>query len=150
MESKSSRRGRPTDPAADLELLNQSKAVVELDHFLDFGPWWYAPMWATAVGGGTLAAQGLGNFLNVAGLLAFVVAATVVSVHDYRRRRVWPDSSARSLLLAIPVLLGIWFLVAAWGTAISTLGYEVFVPGYAAIGLAPNHGVSARRLVCVA
>ena len=133
MESKPGGAIPPTDPAADLELLNRSKSIAELDQMLDSGPWWYAPMFATVFGGWTLAAQGLSNSLNVAGLLAGIVAVAVVSVHDYRRRRIWTDPSARSLLLVVPVVLVIWFLSAAWGSAVSTLGYEEFVPGYAVL-----------------
>ena len=66
------------DPAASLAALERSKSATEADHFLDFGPWWYAP------GAGTVAvllALAIGGFdeLN-GGLLLFAIAATTLGV----------------------------------------------------------------------
>lgn len=126
---------QPIDAAADLELLDRAKSVVHVDQFLDFGPWWYAPLLATTVGGVVLFGQAFTNFFwnGVVGVVA-VAAGCVVSVHDYRRRTVRSRRSTRGVAFVGLIVLLCWLIIAAWGTAISSLGYERFVPGYAAVG----------------
>lgn len=126
---------RSIDPAADLDLLERSRSVIAVDQWLDLGPWWYAPLLATVTAGLTLYYQETNATENrVLGFLA-LVAGAIIAVHDYRRRsvrlRATPRRAAIELativLISVPCLL----LVAAWGTAVSSLGYERFVPGYA-------------------
>lgn len=122
------------DAASDLQILNRAKSATEVDQFLDFGPWWYAPLLAITVGGLVLFGQAFDNLWNVVVGGAAVAAGCVVSIHDYRRRAVRLRPTTRSAALTGLVIVICWAIIAAWGTAISSLGYERFVPGYAALG----------------
>lgn len=125
---------RQVDAASDLELLNRAKSVAELDQFLDFGPWWYAPLFATMIGGFTMFAQA-NSFISSAVMgAAALTAAGFSSIHDYRRRTVRTRTSQRSFWYAFLMVVTIFGITAAWGTATSWLGYERFFPGYAALG----------------
>lgn len=125
---------RRVDAAADLKLLSRAKSEVEIDQFLDFGPWWYAPGLATVIAGGTLFAESLNNNWNVVMGLAALGAGTAVIIHDYRRRGVRVQRSSRSFKLSAVVVVLMYLIVGLWGTAISSVGYERFVPGYAVLG----------------
>lgn len=128
---------RSVDPAADLALLGRAKSVAHLDQFLDFGPWWYAPMLATTIGGLMLFGQAVGNlFWNGAIGLVAVMAGALVTVHDYRRRAVRSGPSTRGAGFLGLIVVLCWLIIAAWGTVISSLGYERFFPGYAVGGWA--------------
>ncbi len=77
------------DPAASLAALERSKSATEADHFLDFGPWWYAP------GAGTVAvllALAIGGFdeLNGGLLLFAILLNNALIFHDNRRRKIRP------------------------------------------------------------
>lgn len=123
----------PIDPAADLDLLDRAQSVVDVDQILDFGPWWYAPLLAALIGGLTLFGQDVGGIANVAAGVVGVAAGIIVAIHDHRRRAVRLRGSARSAgLLAVIVVLFL-VLIGSWGTAVSSLGYERFVPGYAVL-----------------
>ena len=122
---------RPADPAEDLELLERARSLVDVDQLLDFGPWWYAPLLATMIGGLTLFGHDIDDLGNVAAGVAAVAAAAVVAIHDYRRRKVRLRRSARGLAFLGLITALCWLLIAAWGTALSSLGYDRFVPGYA-------------------
>ncbi|MEL7158973.1 MAG: hypothetical protein AAFN30_20600 [Actinomycetota bacterium] len=136
MESTSDCRESPADPATrtpsdDLALLERAASVVNTDQYLDFGPWWYAPMLATSIGGLSLFGPAVdGDWKAVTALVA-VGAGAVVSVHDYRRRTVRLRPSIRGAVYVTGMVVLIWMLVATWGTALSALGWERFVPGYA-------------------
>ncbi len=122
------------DPAADLDLLDRARSVVEVDQVLDFGPWWYAPLLATMIGGLTLFGHDVTGFgtATAAGVVA-LLAGGILAVHDYRRRSVRLRRSARGAgFLGLFVLVA-WLIIGAWGTAVSSLGYERFVPGYAVL-----------------
>lgn len=124
---------RPIDPAADLDLLDRARSVVDLDQMLDFGPWWYAPLLATMIGGLTLFGQDVSGVTNVAAGVVALLAAIIVAAHDHRRRPVRLRGSARGVGFLGLIIVLCWVIIAAWGTAISSLGYERFVPGYAAL-----------------
>jgi hypothetical protein len=117
------------DPASDLDLLDRAQSTVDVDQVLDFGPWWYAPLLATMIGGLTLFGQATSRWLSIVAGLAAVTAGVVLSVHDYRRRKVRLRRSMRSAVFIGLIVVITWLLIAAWGTAISSLGAERFVPG---------------------
>lgn len=124
------------DAAADLDLLSRAKASVHTDLILDFGPWWYAPLLATTVGGLTL----FGQAMNTASSLVFgavaLLAGGFMSVHDFRRRPVKSRPSMRGAGFLVAMVIVSWIVVGLWGTAVSSLGYERFMPGYALLGWA--------------
>lgn len=127
---------RNVDPATDLELLDRAQHLIEVDQILDFGPWWYAPLLATLIGGLSLFGQDTTDATNVAAGVVAIGAAVVMSIHDHRRRGVRHRSSVTGKGIAtvgLSVFIGLAF-VASWGTAVSTLGYDRFFPGYAALG----------------
>ena len=76
------------DPAADLELLDRAKSTVPIDEFLDFGPWWYAPLLATLIGGLSLFGADVDSGWNLAAGVVAVAAGGVVAIHDFKRRAV--------------------------------------------------------------
>jgi len=129
-------RTRTVDPAADLELLARARSEADIDQFLDFGPWWYAPLLATMIGGLTLFGRG---FDTVGSLLILAVALTaggIVGAHDRRRRAVRLRPTRRGLGFLLIMIAFLWALMAAWGTAASSIDWDTSVPGYAAIGWA--------------
>lgn len=113
--------------------------MVDLDAALDFGPWWYAPLLATSIGGLTIFGRDVVDVTNIAiGGLA-LVALAVVAVHDHRRRKVrlpMGQGLGRSAVLHGLIVIVVLVLTGAWGTAISSVGYDRFVPFYAALGWA--------------
>jgi bacteriorhodopsin len=118
------------DPEADLALLERARSSLELDQALDPGPWWYGPLAAAAIATATLAAhQGATAVLGVA-----IVVCLLLALHDRQRRPVRPRPSARSATLVVPFVLGAFFLMALWGTAVEAIGYEDFVPWWALVG----------------
>lgn len=127
MENTSEVRHTTFDPQADLELLQRSKSAVAIDDVLNFGPWWYAPLLATCVGGLTLFGQDYDYALNALYAIAGFGSGALMAVHDYRRRTVRPKFSFTSLGLIVGIVAIMWLTVAAWGTAISTIGYDDFV-----------------------
>ena len=122
------------DPAADLELLNRARLLVDDDQFLDFGPAWYAPALATVVAGLSLFGRAFDDYWNIAAGLAALGAGAAVSLHDYRRRAVRQRASKRGAVFVGLIVLTCWAIAAAWGTATSTIGYDRFVPGFAVLG----------------
>lgn len=121
------------DAAADLDLLNRSKAVIDLDQFLDFGPWWYAPFLATMIGGLTRFGQAFSGVGNIFALVIAAAAGGAVSLHDYRRRPVRARRTLRSFGYLLAIVVISWIIIGAWGTAASSMGYESFFPGWAAV-----------------
>ncbi|NNE94628.1 MAG: hypothetical protein HKN24_01210 [Acidimicrobiales bacterium] len=118
------------DPQADLALLERARASVEFDQALDFGPWWYAPLAAAAIAAATLFSQD-----GSSGMLGLVmIACLMLAAHDRHRRPVRPRPSARSAMLIVPFGLGTFVLIGLWGTAVSSIGYDDFVPGWALLG----------------
>lgn len=125
---------RSVDPAADLELLDRARKNAVVDDVLDFGAWWYAPMIATMVGGLTLYGRGGDDRWSLAYGLAAVVATIVTVVHDYRRRKVRSRTTVTSIVYVVAVVLLLLLVTGLWGTAVSSVGYDDFVPGYAIVG----------------
>lgn len=134
MENKQQAGEPDFDPRSDLDLLQRARSSVDMSHILDFGPWWYAPMLATCIAGLTLFSQ-TSSFLSavVIGLLGFGSGA-FGAIHDFRRRTVRPKKSIRSTGFMAIIVLTSLFVISLWGTAISSLGYERFFPGYALLG----------------
>jgi len=121
------------DPQADLDLLDRAKASVGINNTLDFGPWWYAPLLATCVAGCSLFGRAGALTSALWGVLG-LTAAVAMAAHDYRRRTVKPKFSLQSAGLLFGIVIISWAVVAAWGTAVSSTGYERFVPGFAILG----------------
>lgn len=118
----------PFDPKADLELLERSKSSVAVNDVLDFGPWWYAPLLATCVGGLTLFGAAFGAPANIAFGIAGFGAGGIMAVHDYRRRTVRPKFSRHAFGLLAGIFAIAWVTLGLWGTALSSIGYDDFVP----------------------
>lgn len=128
--------------------------MADVDVFLDFGPWWYAPGLATMIGGLTIYSQDVSSAANIATAVVAGVISVVLAAHDYRRRSIRVGvgrPSGRSAILVGVILLVCWILLAAWGTAISSLGYERFIPGYAALAWVLTTGflLGVRALLSV-
>ncbi|NNE96311.1 MAG: hypothetical protein HKN24_09815 [Acidimicrobiales bacterium] len=118
------------DPKADLALLERARWSLELDQALDPGPWWYAPLAAAAIAAATLFSRN-----GSTGMLGLVmIASLMLAAHDRYRRPVRPRPSMRSATLVVPIALGTFVLLGLWGTAVSTIGYDDFVPGWALLG----------------
>jgi len=115
------------DPAADLALLGRARRSVDVDQALDFGPAWYAPLLALMVAGLSLAGPGEGA-VQVGGWVVGVSAAVLVAGHDQRRRRIRGRRSIRSAAFVLGQVICCWAIIAAWGTAISSMGVDDFVP----------------------
>ena len=101
---------------------------------LDFGPWWYAPLLAMMIGGLILFPEAPNDLHVVAWGSIAAIAGGTITIHDHRRRSVRLRPSVRSAALLGLMAVICWALVAAWGTAISSIGYESFVPVYALLG----------------
>lgn len=122
------------EASADLATLDRAKTSVDIDQVLDFGPTWYAPFFATMIAAVTLFSQpGAGDWSFVYATVG-IVTGTTISVHDFRRRKVRQRPSVRSFVTTVPLILGSFVVLAAWGTAVSSIGYERLVPGYAIAG----------------
>ena len=122
------------DPAADLAMLDRAKSSVDLNPILDFGPWWYAPLFATMLAGLTLFSQPEAGDWSFAYAFVGIATAIALPVHDFRRRKVRSRRSGHSFMIGFPIAMGAFAVVATWGAAVSAIGYERFVPGYAIIG----------------
>jgi len=131
MENKANVRCDDLDPVADLALLDQVKRNVERHDLMNFGPWWYAPVLATMAASLTLFNRGA----EFAWEIAYLVVAAgmlVLSVgHHYLRRNVRTRFSREGFGAMLVVAALCWLVTVAWGVAVSTLGYDAFVPGYA-------------------
>lgn len=121
------------DPAADLALLHQTQSRVVTQYHLDAGPWWYAPLVATCIAGVSLFGQEFSSSWHQLAGVVGLAAGAMVGWHDHWRRRLRIRPSTRSALIVMPLVLGTFVMMALWGTAISTLGVDRFVPGYAVI-----------------
>lgn len=124
MENQPSAAGRdgvPIDPLAQLSLLDRSRRAVEYEAFLNFGPWWYAPLFATMIGASTLSTAELTSSteqissnpavfessLNLGYLALVLLSAVVLIVHWYRNRIVTPTwLSTTAFFLALRLGLG--------------------------------------------
>lgn len=115
------------DPEEALKLLADSKASVPVNDLLDFGPWWYAPMLATSIGGLTLFGRGWDVTFNVLCGIAGFGCGIYMAVHNYRSRKVRPRPTVRSAGTLMIVVLISWIVIGLWGTAASTLGDD-FLP----------------------
>ncbi len=124
----------PVDAANDLAILEQARSSVALNPVLDFGPLWYAPAFAATAMGISLAGRVDGAVTSAVFLAIGVIAAIAVSFHGIRNLGVLPRTTAKSVLAFVPMLITMWFVFAAWGTAVSTIGEDDFVPFWAALG----------------
>lgn len=132
------------DPLAHLALLKRSRSAAEYEDFLNFGPWWYAPSLATIIGGMTLwlaepVEIGFGLFespTRIVYLLAALMSTLAVCVHWFRNRELKSKPTKNSFVLGCVAVLVTWVIIAAWGTAVSTIGYEDFVVVWAAVAWA--------------
>ncbi len=139
------------DPAADLRLLDRAQAATGLDQALDVGPWWYTPLYAAGIGGITLFAQDMTGVWSVVAGLVGIVALGIVMIHYQRHRTLRARQSARTFLPTLVIVVVVWAVCALWGTAISVIGYDRFVPGYAALAWLITTGVLlAGRAVLLA
>lgn len=122
------------DPGADLAIISRAQRELALEDFLNFGPLWYAPALATLIGGLSMFGRDFNDNWSVLYGAAAVLAGLTMAVHDYRRRRVRPKFSLRSAMFVVVVIVICWVVSGLWGTAISTISYEDFVPTYAIVG----------------
>lgn len=149
MENKREAQPSTFDPEADLELLERSRSSVAINDVLDFGPWWYAPLLATCVGGLTLFGQEFGAAINIFYGVAGFGAGTIMAVHDYRRRTVRPKFSGKAFGLLAAIFAVTWVTIGLWGSALSSIGYDDFVPLPALAAWAlTTAGFLAIRHVC--
>lgn len=131
MENKQAAAESDFDPKADLELLNRAKSSVDIDHVLDFGPWWYAPLIASCLAGATLFGQDFTTSTSfVLGGIG-VLSGLVVMSHDFGRRTVRPKFSVRSSAMLAAIVLVVFVILGLWGTAVSSIGADRFLPWYA-------------------
>ena len=138
------------DPLSHLALLNRSKTSPGWQEFLNFGPWWYAPLWATFVGGLTLGQASLfDNTERISGdpsggvvfetqaepvfLIVGLAAAIVLTVDSLRRRTVKSKPTAIGFLLTCAVVGIVAVAMASWSVAVAVVGYESFVFGWAVV-----------------
>ena len=130
MESSTTPDGwqRGVDAEADLALLSRARSSVVVDQTLDFGPWWYAPLLATLIGAATLMGESAAGRWNFAFAGAALLCGALVAGHDYGRRAVHARPSMRTAVVVAPIVIGIFGLLVGWGTALSTMGYDRFVP----------------------
>jgi hypothetical protein len=157
MENKQATTEPHFDPQSDLELLNRARSAVDVDHVLDFGPWWYAPLLTNCLAGATLFGR-LGTttsfILGGIGLLS----GLVVAGHDFGRRTIRPKFSFRSTAMLAIIVLIVFVILGLWGTAVSSIGAERFLPWYAIAGWlltaalflgirAVSHWLRSRRTV---
>lgn len=137
MENKRGESPQTVDAEADLALLDRAKRSVAVDQFMDFGPWWYGPLFATMFAGLTLFQAAVGFAQSLMFGAAGLGSATFIAFHDYRRRGVrWPVTH-RSIGSLVGVALGVvvtFVVIGLWGTAVSTIGYADFVPWYLMAG----------------
>ena len=122
------------DPTADLELLKRASSSVGINHSLDFGPSWYAVALSTCLAALTVFGQ---DTRSTTGIVAAVIgfgAGGAMVVHDLRRRRVRPKASGAGAAMTLAILVLCWVVVGLWGTAISSIGLDRFLPGYLVLG----------------
>lgn len=138
------------DPLAHLALLNRSKAAPGWEDFLNFGPRWYAPVWATFVGGLSLwQAEIFDNTIivdetptgatifetqaSLGFLFVAMLAATILSVDQFRNRKIRSKTTATGMGLTAVVVGIILAAVIVWNVAVALVGYEEFVYGWAIV-----------------
>ncbi len=124
----------PFDPESHLSILEEAQKVVADEYALDFGPSWYAPVLATMIGGLTLFNNAQSELTNLLYLGAAGLATVVYVVHGSRRTSIRPRTTGRGFAGIVFVCVVLLAVVIAWGTAISTIGYEDFVPVWATVG----------------
>ncbi len=135
------------DPLSHLALLNRSKSAAEYEEFLNFGPAWYAPLFATAIGASALFTADVGASAeqvsadpvvfetsgHPAYLIAVVMSLVVLGVHYYRNRLVKPKTTKMSVALTLVAIAVLIAVAAVWNTAVAVIGYDDFVIGGAAL-----------------
>ena len=126
METKSDRPGGTddsVDPLSHLALLDRSTRAPEWEAFLNFGPWWYPPLFATFIG--SLALYGVSSAQNWF-LVATFVTGTVISVHAFRNREVRPKPTTLGFVLTMVATLTLIAAISAWNMVAHSVGYEDF------------------------
>lgn len=125
------------DPLSHLALLNRSTRAPEYEAFLNFGPWWYCPLWATFTGFFTLWArardQDASGTTSTAFLLVSLVAASVLSAHWFKRE-VQPRVTPLSVLLSGLACAIVWSVGIVWSVAVNIIGYQDFLVPWVPIG----------------
>ncbi len=120
------------DPLAHLALLNRSKGASEYDHFLYFGPRWYALLFANVIAGLSLWGGVVeGTFgapeeisIRPAALALALLSTVVLGVHSIRNDRVKAKPTIASFLLTLVAVFVVMGILAMWGIAISAIGWD--------------------------
>lgn len=123
------------DPTADLELLKRASSV-GINHSLDFGPWWMAVALATCIACLTLFGQEMRSTVGIAAAVVGFGVGIATIAYDLRRRRVRPKASAGGAASMAVIVLVTYVVAGLWGSAISRLGVDRFLPGYFLLGWA--------------
>ena len=154
METKNEHHGGSddfVDPLSRLALLSRSARAPEYEAFLNFGPWWHAPIWATFVGSLSLATASLQENADVVGTSATggvavetffdplftvitIITALVLTVDGLRRREVKPRPTLLGVALTALACVIAIATVVAWNIAIGVVGYQDFLFLWAAVG----------------
>ena len=129
------------DPLSHLALLSRSARAPEYETFLNFGPWWHAPIWATFFCALTLWARAgdeVSGIVSTAFLTLSFLSGAVLTHHWYHKRKVQLRLLPTALGLALSALslVIIWVLSAAWSVPINIIGYQDFLWPWAPIGWA--------------
>ncbi|MFV0524362.1 MAG: hypothetical protein ACK5RL_07695 [Acidimicrobiales bacterium] len=102
------------DPARDLVELERARHASALEPVLDFGPWWYAPVFAALLAGvaagsysGVVSDSWVARFFLLAGLL-------LVSFHQYQARRFVGRWSRLSVVMTLAVAALVVLVVFLW------------------------------------
>ena len=139
------------DPLSHLALLNRSERAPEYEAFLNFGPWWHAPVWALFVGSLSLATASLpGNadvvdtgptggvvvetFFDPVFTVITIITAVVLTVDGLRRREVKPRPTFLGLVLTALACGIVLAAIVLWNLAILVVGYQEFLFVWAAVG----------------
>ena len=153
METKNEHHGGSddlVDPLSHLALLNRSARAPEYEAFLNFGPWWHAPLWATFVGSLSLATASLQENADVVGTdptggvavetsfdplftVITIITALVLAVGGFRRREVKPRPTLLGVALTALASLIAIATVVAWNIAVAAVGHQDFLFGWAAV-----------------
>ncbi len=142
------------DPLSHLALLKRSKSAPEYEELLNFGPAWYAPLVATAIGASALFAADIGASTtqvssdpvvfetsgHPAYLVAIVVSLVFLGAHYYRNRVVRPKATKTSVALMLVAIAVVIAIAAVWHTAVVVIGYDDFVIGGAVLAWALTTG----------
>lgn len=129
-----------TDVAEALAALESAQETTKADHILDFGPWWYAPIYAFAFAAGATSLAGhAGTWFGALGNL--VVLGVVL--HDRNRRQIELASPVGASYYRFPVLVSLVALgvvACGWFAAATIIDGESvdFFPTFTVAGWALN------------